>query len=315
MPDCSTPHVEAGSIPSPWLLVAETPKGLMAHRDFATRVEAEDEFREDKTARYGDSVYNLRVMEDTSTLKVCVHYIDLVRMHRVRLRENWIDRCASWLEGLLPEVRPTTAVVWEDREPGDVLNSCLGGGPVMRPGEANPKCSRCGKPCSFVGVLDFLGTPMRAHAGGDSFAAWFCFECGDGYEARWLSRGEGARRQNTPNGARQFRLCSGTHVTTRDLPSTMGDSRHPYWNPAADKEWLIGHSAYAKVTAFGTKIGGHQFWIQGDETPQCRCRRPMRWIAQFAGAFEMMFGDAGLLYVFRCASGACGDTKLVMQCF
>lgn len=83
---------------------------------------------------------------------------------------------------------------------------------------------------------------------------------------------------------------------------------------AGEKD-VIGHSPYLSVTVYGTKIGGHVYWIQGDAMPKCKCKKSMRIIGQFASHDDLQFGDAGIAYLFYCRTGKCGQTKAVEQCF
>jgi hypothetical protein len=56
-------------------------------------------------------------------------------------------------------------------------------------------------------------------------------------------------------------------------------------------------------------------WIQSDETPDCGCGQPMRFVLQLedAGGGGINFGDAGVGYVFLC--GRCPDpARFLWQC-
>ena len=304
-------------MPEVWLVAAETPEGLIEYRTFGTRREALACHREEPTVQWGDETFRTVVVRDSPDLVLRTNDIRLKRGFDVTRREIWLKRCAPWLKGLQSSARTTRVFVWEDVPPKGLLETRLGGPPLLRYGETHPRCADCSSMMSFVGALDFRGSQFRRQAGGDLLAAWFCFECGasPSHAARWYSRGDAILEACTPLEAKSFPCRAGRAVTTIDLPARMGDERHPYWNPATQDHFLVGRSAYGKVTAWGTKIGGHQFWVQGEQVPKCRCRKPMRWLGQFSSAFEVQMDDAGIMYIFFCAKGRCGLTTLVTQGF
>lgn len=305
------------SVPQVWVVAAQTEKGLIERRTFGTRHEALAWRRDEPQIHWGDEVFRAVVVRDSPRLNLRVDDIRLTRDFEVAQREIWLKRCAPWLTGLQSSARKTRVFVWEDTPPRGVFASRFGGPPLLRYGEAHPRCADCGSMMSFVGALDFRGSSLRTHAGGDLLAAWFCFECGasPSHAARWYSRGDAILEACTPLEAKAFPCRAGRAMTTIDLPSRRGDERHPYWNPGTQDHFLVGHGAYGKVTAWATKIGGHQFWVQGEEVPKCSCRRQMRWIGQFSSALEIQMDDAGIMYIFYCSTGRCGQTTLVTQGF
>ena len=298
-------------------MATETPKGLIERRTFGTRREALAWHRKERKLQWGDEIHRTVVLRDSPQMNLRVNDIRLDRGFEVAQREIWLKRCAPWLKGLQSSARKTRVFVWEDVPPKGLFETRLGGPPLLRNGETHPRCADCSSMMSFVGALDFRRSALRRHAGGDLLAAWFCFECGasPSQAARWYSRGDVILEACTPPGAQVFPCRAGRGVTTIDLPSRMGDKRHPYWNPKTEDHFLVGSGAYGKVTARGTKIGGHQFWVQGEEVPKCGCRKPMRWLGQFSSAFEVQMDDAGIMYIFYCAAGRCGRTTLVTQGF
>lgn len=66
-----------------------------------------------------------------------------------------------------------------------------------------------------------------------------------------------------------------------------------------------------------TSIGGYGKWIQGQAEQKCpKCKQPMELICQIdseSGA-ELMWGDAGCLYVFQCQKHE-DEFGIEMQCF
>jgi len=66
-----------------------------------------------------------------------------------------------------------------------------------------------------------------------------------------------------------------------------------------------------------TSVGGYGKWIQGPAEQKCqKCKKPMELICQIdseSGA-ELMWGDAGCLYVFQCQQHP-EEFGIEMQCF
>jgi hypothetical protein len=88
-----------------------------------------------------------------------------------------------------------------------------------------------------------------------------------------------------------------------------------FWQLEGITNSVAGKSFYLMATVAAYKIGGHVFWIQDDETPNCRCGGRMRFACQFLSPDDSTFGDSGIAYVFVCAALKCQDTRVVLQYF
>jgi hypothetical protein len=62
------------------------------------------------------------------------------------------------------------------------------------------------------------------------------------------------------------------------------------------------------------KVGGVPLWIQGDETPTCKCGSRMIFVFQLEarGGGGINFGDVGSGYAFVCAT--CASARFLWQC-
>ncbi len=66
-----------------------------------------------------------------------------------------------------------------------------------------------------------------------------------------------------------------------------------------------------------TSIGGYPKWIQGEASQICPvCSKGMEFVCQIdsEAAVELMWGDAGCLYIFQCAQHK-NEFAMEMQCF
>lgn len=66
-----------------------------------------------------------------------------------------------------------------------------------------------------------------------------------------------------------------------------------------------------------TSIGGYPKWIQGEASQVCPvCKKNMEFVCQIdsEAAVELMWGDAGCLYIFRCPEHK-NEFAMEMQCF
>jgi hypothetical protein len=63
------------------------------------------------------------------------------------------------------------------------------------------------------------------------------------------------------------------------------------------------------------RLGGEPDWLQADETPVCRCGRPMAFVFSLdqAAADELNFGGLGVGYAFAC-SVCSSEARWLTQC-
>ena len=234
---------------------------------------------------------------------------------KVTLRDNWLKRNGQSIAACLSEPREAFVFTFENALSEDLMRARSGGAAPHARGEAYPHCKHCTHPLRFVGTLDFRGTPQRQWVPGDALTLRMCFPCDpNGSEAvlSWL-------RQDQPLTPHQPENSGGKSLLGVAWPvmDYRWDWNSDLWGRKDSTRGTLGLSPFTGITVFGSKVGGHLCWIQGDQTPLCRCRTPMRFIGQFFGdpALGTMFGDSGLAYLFHCSEQRCGDAKVVIQSF
>ena len=86
-----------------------------------------------------------------------------------------------------------------------------------------------------------------------------------------------------------------------------------------DDPWETYYEIGTKVghlDDYGTLIGGYPCWVQGSISPKCKqCSEDMEFFAQIdsESAADLMWGDAGLVYLFQCPQHRTEFT-LELQC-
>jgi hypothetical protein len=118
-----------------------------------------------------------------------------------------------------------------------------------------------------------------------------------------------------PEGTQAFKPRVGSPWRVLDYPWDWNNNPMTALLDEGGPESKLLGDPIMTLTVFGTKIGGHVFWIQDDSIPKCRCKKPMQYLGQFASSEDLQFGDCGIVYVFYCAGNRCRQTKIVEQCF
>jgi hypothetical protein len=252
----------------------------------------------------------IQVRKDKPSLKVIHSGISIGNPACLTAREHWFQRFADVLHPHLRDPLPTQVFTYfpgKLRDPLQTHKSTARGPFPFPKGARWPTCGACGKRLGFVGVLDFRRL-SAANLPGSSLVYHACTACGVGpeeetYTLTWLKEGQDL----------QFlggELCRpvqvGTRWETTDFPT-------PFYHAdeATDRgPFLQERHIYDNFSCFADKVGGHIFWIQGNETPRDARGRPMQFIGQFQGTDDVSIHD-GLAYVFY--SPRTAETRLVIQ--
>ena len=166
---------------------------------------------------------------------------------------------------------------------------------------------------TFVASLDFRENSERRNVPGDAVTLHRCIDCPsdlDGCFLTWLRKEEDLVLVDPPPGTGNRKTHLGTvwHVLDHSWNHLVERPEPP------ELELTIGQSAYFHATLFGSKIGGHLFWIHSDETPRCECGKPMQFLGQILGRFDLGAGSS-CVYLFRCALSRCTVIKAAIQTF
>ncbi|MEK7867708.1 MAG: DUF1963 domain-containing protein [Planctomycetota bacterium] len=204
---------------------------------------------------------------------------------------------------------------WSEETCGDPLAPRFGGPAPLPMSLPWPICAACHRPLTYIGTLDFRGTAIRTNVPADGIAVFFCLADGEGRAAVWLDHQQALRLVDSPPELKKKGRI-GTPWVVADYPWTWDKGHTRILCEACEEDPILGGKVYKSVTVFGTKIGGHIFWIQrGQDIPKCLCGESMRFLGQFASYDDIMIGDAGILYLFSCARGTCDNVEVIEQCF
>ena len=200
-------------------------------------------------------------------------------------------------------------------------------------GDQAPICSGCGQPLSFV--FQFRADQPGKKAQGQLLCVFYCFRCmpigrPDEELGQWLVKTyDQPAVEKFVDGTgvdKKLKACSCSLAKVSNLPDYESLENH-FPEVAAlceeeDSEDPI--SAYeeagleigCEMEPF-TSIGGYPIWIQGEGEQVCpQCKKAAEFVAQVdseSGA-GLMWGDAGCLYIFRCAEHK-DAFAIEMQCF
>jgi hypothetical protein len=292
--------------PAAWLVVAVYDDGLqVARKDFASREEAEAFVRR-AAPEPGDSAPILAVQRDVARLHVRVDVIEITAPHHITMRENWLQRNGRWTDSLRPLGVPATVFTWRRGESSDPFATRIGGKAPLPRGAAWPECV-CAWPMSFVGTLDFRGSPARESVSGDAAVFFHCFKCRQS-ACHWIRADIDLVLTDHPEAPSRGWIGEGWSVS--DYPWDW--KSEAAFEDRMDKA-LVGSSPQFVVTVRGTKTGGYVFWLKQDETPSCACGKPMAFIGQWVGSGDVRFGESGSAALFHCAR--CRSTQVVLQAF
>lgn len=302
--------VEHRALPEVWRVVSSKKGKLYAEESFTSRKEADAFVKAEPVDMFGEPNH-YQVVKDTPELRVRIEGIPIHEPIDVAMRETWIARNEGRLKPIRPQARPTKALTRTPARVGDPLGFRYGGRAPLRTKEDWPRCGSCRKAISFVGTLDFRGDPLRTRLPGDALAYFQCQNCLQGARIDWLMDGDPLVLVSAPKGVERAPEQTLEPWTVLDFPCDP-----EYFLPVSpDEEFVLGRGAYMTATVYGCKIGGHLFWIQKDETPECACRKPMSFLGQFTGDGEQLgFGDSGIAYLFFCPARRC-PSGWVIQTF
>jgi hypothetical protein len=173
-----------------------------------------------------------------------------------------------------------------------------------------PRCDGCGEERSFLGSLDFRDYPKFGDARGVPAGALVVHVCSECFDATscWLLPEDDLELRGTGS---EDRIEAGVMAETIDFPTPAYAVRAQ--ELSRDPGFAQEGSIYLTFSLFANKIGGHIFWIQGDQTPRDANGTPMRFIGQLLGTDDMELWDSGIIYVFF--SEATRQTSLAFQSF
>lgn len=303
-------------LPPAWLVVSSYLGDLvLPHgRGFATRKEALAELVS-RGRQAEPPEEHWRVEKDRPDLPVCADGSFIWKPFDLTMRENWIARNNWLLAQAHRHMRETVVFTYAPGRCADPLAARVRGPAPLPAGTEWPVCPACSAAMLFLGTLDFRDTPVRRHVPGDVLAYFQCFRCFY-FDLRiklfWLKKRQACRLVKPPAG-QLAKSEIGTPWLVRDF--RWDDVKGACEVPGI-RHTVVGDALYTAATVWGNKVGGHIFFIQNDETPTCSCRRPMRFVGQFASCDDDIdFGDSGTAYIFVCERLNCADTKVVIQEF
>jgi hypothetical protein len=255
---------------------------------------------------------SLVVAKDSPSLRVRECRSVILSPADLTSRDNWFERWANVLEPHLRDPRRAHVFTFAPGQLMDPLatHKSTPQGPFPFPkGQDWPTCGVCHSRLAFVCVLDFRHR-TDAKLPGASLVYHLCQSCGpcqDDYANRitWLAESNEIEIHGEPAGTVEI----GTVWEATEYPTPT------YWAEEIDAvgEFRREQQIYFNFSCFGDKIGGHVFWIQGDETPKDSAGQPMKYIGQSFGSRQIDIGDCGLVYFFY--SETSRETKMAMQCF
>jgi len=264
---------------------------------------------------------HIRVEKDTPDLRVYCDGITITKPHNLTMRENWLVRNQSFIEPCLTNAKVGVVFTWEAGTSPDLLASRLGGDAPLQHDEAWPVCEQCSQLLLFVGVLDFRDTDYRTSVPRDAMSYFQCYNidsCDYFMNAaiKWLNAVDNLVTKAHPTGQQ-----AGSFVGTPWLIVDYSMNDLDYFDKEEEEleaqydMKLVGGSPYFSVGADGVKIGGHPFWIQGDESADytCSCDQPMAFLAQLTEPEE--YESDGMVYIVHCATNTCEDYGVIIQSF
>jgi hypothetical protein len=300
------------TLPDAWYVAWGYADGTwLANHPYSTREKAEAEL---KSNDIGVDVEFRKVVKDSPREKIRVDGRDIFRDVDLTLRENWLKRHEEWARPQFGQSADAFVFTWSPGQSDEILRARLWGPAPRKRGEPWPVCRTCRKPMAFVASMDYRETPFRQQVPGDAITLYGCKDCPITLEhcaLSWLSAGEDLVLQEGPEGTFNKITHLGTRWLLKDYAGTFNLMDKD--NVPDSHRAIFGHSPYFHVTLYASKVGGHAFWIQQDQTPKCDCGNPMRFVGQIETSEEL--GPMGLVTLFRCAKSLCSSFKAVRQCF
>lgn len=189
----------------------------------------------------------------------------------------------------------------------------VGGRPLAPPGGRWPTCRSCGSAMQFLAQLPLRECEdLKPPRNGQILLLFQC-QHNPGLCEEWdpLAGGNAAL-------VVEARGCTPLAVPPGEtlLPAESRLRFVPYAPRAGDTT----DDAYASAvdepnSRVVGKLGGQPLWMQGDETPKCKCRLKMSFVGQLEsrGGGGINFGDAGAGYAFVCSRCA-NEARFLWQC-
>ncbi len=220
-------------------------------------------------------------------------------------------------------------------EPEHAIDTRFAGPAYAEKDDKIPVCECCGKPLTFIfQYREKYDEEMNPK--GALYSLYYCFDCvpigrQDEEKGQWA-----IISHNNPD-VKKF-VEQKENISSRLTPTTCSLSKIfvlPDYETIENNYPEISFvceeidpedpmSAYEEAgTEIGclmepsTTIGGYPIWIQGEgcqECPQCKEKGELAVQIDSEEAVNLMFGDAGCLYVFKCPKHEKGFA-LEMQCF
>ena len=201
-------------------------------------------------------------------------------------------------------------------------------------GDKAPICNGCGKPLSFVFQFK-TEQDAKLKLSGALHVVYYCFDCvpigrPDDEKGQWLIKSYSEASAGKFVGGTGVNplfkpcLCSMQKVFVLPDYETI---ENDYPEVAALCEELDPEDPVSVYEEEGlevgcemepfTRVNGYPAWIQGQGTQVCPlCKHDMEFFAQVdsESAVDLMWGDAGCLYIFRCPKHP-EQLAIEMQCF
>lgn len=201
-------------------------------------------------------------------------------------------------------------------------------------GEKTPACSSCGEPLSFV--FQFRASYDAAlKPSGDLLTVFYCFRCmpigrHEEEKGQWFIKsytspdvskfvpGVGINKDLTPCvcDLQKVSVLPDYETIEEKFPevAALCEEIDPEDSLSAYEEAGLGIGC--EMEPF-TSLGGYPIWIQGEGSQMCPvCKKDVEFVAQIdsEAGIELMWGDAGCLYIFQCPVHK-NEFTIEMQCF
>jgi uncharacterized protein YwqG len=189
----------------------------------------------------------------------------------------------------------------------------IGGRPLGPPDLTWPRCRACGGAMQFLAQLPIGESDEPGLHRSDECLLLFQCQNSPGMCDEWDAESGGNAAIRVPERGRSplaipegdTLLGGESRLRFRQYEPIHGETSDDAYCAALDE-------AGSHVVG---KIGGVPVWVQGDETPVCKCGSAMTFVCQLEahGGGGINFGDAGSGYAFACSKCA-GSARFLWQC-
>lgn len=209
----------------------------------------------------------------------------------------------------------------------------FGGAPYAKEGDSWPVCTGCDRDLTFICQFE-VGESNGAASDG-LLVFFYCFECfpwglededRGAWAVRLYSRPEESRHRAITSDVSSFvQPCRVRTEAVHTLPSPDEEADEArtlfqaFEAVEPDDWWETYEQVGQRVGAlsdYRTQLGGHPRWVQADGTQDCgTCGKRLTFVAQIDSEddAQLMWGDVGLVYLFRCADHP-DEWDLQLQC-